>query len=421
MDFKRFYRYDFASTRILIDQVTKYYGIAISAQILSYTPTSVVQLLHETKKPFFIDPMTFVFARDIDNICRNNKIRKSYQKLIEDYGEPFTNCASGTGLTPSQFKKGDGEFDLSLINKVCRNLLSYQTKKFGVAADFTKYNKLLKKGISSRGISPSFLVAPYFYANQYGDDYYKLSLTFAQESKKIKGSFDLYPVICISKEILWNEPQIVNLVKDYVDFDGYMIWIDSLDEETIIPQQLIGLKSLIEKLSAYRKPIYFMYGGFLCDLLSKFGLSGYSSGICYGEKRSVDAVGGGAGNRYYIPFVHLKISEDLANAFFARSNKNKSLMCTCPICSKIHNYLPPSLDSQTYSGRFFSEMDFLDYRRHFLNVKYEEMTDIETMTNAQINLKLDSDIQKLIDIDRFPGQPSELDSRHLRLWKILFS
>ena len=96
MNFRRFFRYDFTSTQIFIDLASKYYGIVISAHILSYTPTSVVQILNETRKPFFIDPMTFVFARNLDIISRNGKIRRSYIKLMGDYRSPFSNCISGS-------------------------------------------------------------------------------------------------------------------------------------------------------------------------------------------------------------------------------------------------------------------------------------------------------------------------------------
>lgn len=422
MTFARFYRYDFAVTQIFTDSglSSKYDGICISAHLLSYTPTSVIQLLNETKKPFFIDPMTFVFARDIGNICRNGIVRRSYRKLMSDYGPPFSSCSANAKLTSSSFEKSFGVLDDTLINDVCKRVLNFQQTKCNISTGFAKYDKLLKKkGFEPHSVFPDFLVAPYFFAGHRGPGWYEISLGLARQARELKGDAKLYPVICISKDILWDNAQISDIVKDYEGFDGYLLWVDDLDEENV-SYVLKGLKTLIVKLATYTKPVLSLYGGYLCDLLGKFGLTGYSSGICYGESRSVDARGGGAGNRYYVPSAHLKVSEDLANAFFAESGKNKNLMCRCPTCSEIHNSLSSSSSPQEYSDLFFAHMDFLDFRRHFVNVKFEEKRNLDTSNKTQVAASLGGDIQAISDVDRIPGHPSELTPDHLRVWRTLF-
>jgi hypothetical protein len=229
----------------------------------------------------------------------------------------------------------------------------------------------------------------------------------------MKDDRQLYAVIFISSDILWDDSQISNIVNDYADFDGYVIWVSDLDEENV-SSELSGLRMLISKLSSLGKPVYSLYGGYLCDLLSKFG-------ICYGESRSVDTKGGGAGNRYYIPFVHVKISEDLTNLFFAESKKNAATMCTCGTCSAIQSSLPTNLSAKDYSDKFFAQMDFLDYRRHFVNVKSQEAHFLSKSDRSQIATALDTDINTAANIDTFKGQPRELTPRHLRNWRTLFT
>jgi hypothetical protein len=387
--------------------------------LLSYTPTSVIQLLNGTKKPFFIDPMTFVFARNLDSISRDGTIRRSYKKLMDDYGPPFSSCNSGTNLMPSTFQKTNGQIDDSLILDVCKRVLNYQRDKCQIKTGFAKYEKLLKKGTTSPS-SPEFLVAPYFFASKHGSEWYRISLRCAERARTLKGNAKLYPVICVSRNVLFDKTQVSSIVNDYAGFDGYLIWVDDLDEENLASDELDGLKSLVSGLSKYGKPVYSLYGGYLCDLLSKFGLWGYSSGVCYGEKRSVDAHGGGAGNRYYVPTVHVKISEDRANAFFAESNKNKNLICKCPTCFEIQKSLSSSLSSKEYADLFFTQMDFLDFRRHFVNIKFQEMTILSASSTVQVAALLDKDIQTISDIDFLSGHPSELTQHHLRLWRILF-
>jgi len=420
LEFRRFYRYDFAVTQVFLDMITKYYGIAVSAHLLAYTPTSVVQLLNDTQKPFFIDPMTFVFARDTMVITRNGRIRKSYAKLMVDYGPPFANCLDGHRTSPEDFKDNLGMLDEAVMTDVCRRVLDFQKAKCSITTAFPKYYQLLRKGKLPFSVSPSFLVAPYFFASRHGDEWYTISLRMARISRSLRGDHELYPVICISLDVLWDDAQISNIVNDYADFDGYLVWIDDLDEANV-SGELNGLKTLVSKLSSYGKPVYFLYGGYLCDLLSKFGLTGYSSGICYGESRSVDTKGGGAGNRYYIPFTHLKISEDLANAFFAESEGNRATMCSCHTCGSIRSTLPPKIGPKDYSDMFFAQMDFLDYRRHFVDVKSREAHFLANSNDTQIASELDTDINVASSIDPFKGQPKELSTRHLRNWRSLFT
>lgn len=421
MNFKRFYRFDFAVTQVLNEKIDKYYGIVISAHILTYTPRSVVQILNETRKPFFIDPMTFVFARDIDNISRNGKIRKSYRKLIDEYGTPFTKTINGLRLSPSDFKDANGDLDDSIIAQASRRVLDCQINKCVVSADFRKYDRLLKKGISPSTMKPSFLVAPYFYINRTDDDWYEISLRFSQIANEIKGESELYPVICISGNIIWDQSQISKIIRDYEGFDGYLLWVNNFNEQKLTSNEINGIKSLIAGLSASGKPVYSLYGGYLCDLLSKFGLNGYSSGICYGEKRSVDTRGGGAGNRYYIPTVHLKISDGLANAFFSESDGNRRLLCSCPTCAGIRDSISGSISTIDYVDAFFARMDFLDFRRHFVDIKFNEMRELESLDVTGVKNSLENDISEIMNIDGFSGQPEELDGRNLRIWLNLFN
>lgn len=421
MPFRRFYRYDFASTQVFVEMATKYFGISISAHILSYTPTSAVQLLNEVKKPFFVDPMTFVFARNIDNISRNGKVRKSYRKLADDYGPPFSDCISGGPLTTTQFRDLQGGWNDNLISDITKRVLSFEMTKCRVPTSFPKYAKLLMKGALPQPMTPSFLVAPYFYAERFGNEWYQISLRFANCAKSLAGETELYPVICISRDILWDQSQIASIVNDYAGFDGYLIWVSDLDERTISDEELKGLRTMIEKMNSRGKPVYSIYGGYLCDLLRKFGLTGYSSGICYGEDRSVDARGGGAGNRYYVPAAHLKISEDLANAFLAESDRNLHYICSCPTCSNKRSSIHATTTGKGYVDLFFMLMEFLDFRRHFVDVKFLEGAALDQMNNEEIAQSLRRDIDAVSNIDTFPRHPPELKPHHLRVWRTLFS
>lgn len=420
LTFDRFYRYDFAVTKIFNEMLSKYYGIVVSGHILSYSPRSVVQILNETNKPFFVDPMTFVFARDIDIISRKGKIRRSYQKMMDNYGSPFSDCISGNPLSPSTFKNSDGSLNDTLIRHITKNVIQCQEDKLVISEDLKRYDRLLKKGIPPTPVSPSFLVPPYFYANMYDNDWYNISLRFAELSRDLFSDKVIMPVLCFSRDLLWDDEIIKNIVHDYQGFDGYIIWINQLKEKYIREFELSRIKNLISQLATNGKPVYSLYGGFLCDLLGKFGLAGYSSGICYGESRSVDTRGGGAGNRYYVVNAHLKISEGLANAFFERSDYNKSLICSCPTCSEIIDTMPSTLRRREFVDLFFSQMDFMNFRRHFVNVKFQEANMLQNLSIDSIKQYLENDIKALSKTDSFDGQPDDLEPIHIKTWSQLF-
>lgn len=388
--------------------------------MLSYTPMSVVQLLSVTEKPFFIDPMTFVFARSPDTIARNGRTRRSYSKLMAAYGPPFSEC-NGRVLSASQFRDQSGQLDDGRLLDACRNVITYQLTGYNAVTGLKKYLDLLERGgTPMRPLSPDFLVSPYFYARSTRDEWYSISLRCAQLSRTIKGDKELYAVICVSRDMLYDSTQIQQVVRDYSGHDGYIVWIDGFREDELGTDDLVGMRSLVEGLSQTGKPVLSMYGGYVCDLLSKFGLAGYVSGICYGESRSVDAKGGGAGNRYYVRQSHLKISEELARNFYSVSDNNVRFLCSCPTCQGVRSRLPPGLDSQQISDNFFTGLDFLDFRRHFMHSKHLEEVDLESMSVTDALASLDRDIAAVESFDEYIGQPPELFPLHLRRWRNLF-
>ena len=427
VNFRRFYRFDTTSTEVFKELKDKYYGIVVSAHILSYTPTSVVQLINTVNKPFFIDPFTHVFARDMDIICKvknKTKLKKSFEKLIDDYGVLFSDCKKMQKFTVSKFKKNTS-FNDDFIDRYCKSVLDFQHNKCKVNPSFPKYEKLLKKEALPTSVKPSFLVAPYFYIDKYSSDWYEITLHLARRAKKLKGDFELYIAICISSDMLYDLPNIDKMIHDFDGFDGYLIWIDNLDEERIITDELDGLKRLIRGLGNYEKPVYSLYGGFLMDLLAKFALGGYSSGICYGEKRSVDSKGGGADIRHYVPATHVKISADIANQFFAESKRNLELLCACSVCTEVRAKIPSNLSAKDYADKLFADMQFLDHRRHFVAVKYDEMVFVEDNDKNSLKDLLQNQIELIDNTDPVPSTgneppPHKLSSKHLKIWRKLF-
>ena len=219
---KKYYRFGVAEKTAFRDKSDSYHGIVISAHIVAYYSTSIREFLRTIGKPFFVDPMTYVFARDPDHIKRKGKLRKSYKKLSERYGEVIENIAGITPLDPHVFT------DAGVIDDFASIVLSFQEQILGAPhGSLQKYFKILGEEAEEKIQAPEFLVAPYFYASSYNDPWYEISLKLAKRSNELKGNNQLYTVICISSEMLLDSSLISQIRSDYSGFDGLIYWVSS--------------------------------------------------------------------------------------------------------------------------------------------------------------------------------------------------
>ncbi|MCE7744335.1 MAG: hypothetical protein GPJ52_04280 [Candidatus Heimdallarchaeota archaeon] len=391
MDVKNFYRFNITYEQSVFNEMKEdYFGLTISAHLILFYEKFFSTFLRELDKPFFIDTVSYVFARDLVNIKKIDKdgnlaLKKSYQKLVNYCNGNIKTILDTREFIPKDFFDNNGE----LINEFSNKLISFQKDFFSKNSikAFEKYSKILDKPIGS--LNPLFLTTPYFYFDSMNDPWYRISLKMAQASISLKEEFDLYAIICFSKELLLNFDITKKIVKDYSEFDGYIIWISDFDEKIMSPIYLSGLVNFIEKLGANGKPIYNLYGEYFSLLLSKMGLSGYSRGLGFSEKKFVDAcvTGGGQPKRYYNPLLHYSVSETAAIQFYSVFPK---LLCNCEICQSIRKDLNISNNPSLKDiENFFNQFNFtFDSKKHLVNSHAKEINDIAISTIKEIIIQL---------------------------------
>lgn len=370
MEIKNFYRLGTVGEKSLFEDMKEYYsGIVIGAHFAAFYPDWSPTFLSKVRKPFFIDPMTYVFARNLDNIKKEDNFKKSYEKLINVFEKNIRVILEKRQLIPRDFLVTNTK----LIEEFTKSIINFQKNIFKALPSqqsILEYAEILGK--TAKAPTLLFLTTPYFYFTSIDDPWYEISIKIAKHSIKLKKEHELYVILCFSKELLCNEEDIDRIVKDYTGFDGYLIWISDFDEKNESEEYLSGLKILVEKLSEFKKPIYTLYGEFFSLLLSKFGLAGYSRGISYGESKSVDAVvtGGRPPRRYYLSLFHTNLSETIARTFFS---DNPNLLCTCRICSDILKSIKSTDNIKTVS-QFFDNIDFpKEAKQHFMIAHTKEM------------------------------------------------
>jgi len=353
-----------------------YYGVLVNARILESFPKSTAAFLNDLSKPFIIDPDTYAFKLDPSMLKRERdfQIKRSYSELEKFYNSIITQCfKEDRPIYPADFLGSNGNTDVKKLDEFSSKVIAYEKTRID-----SLIGGLLRFMVETNA-HPYVLMAPYFDSSSIVDPWYKISLELAKVSTKFKEKYQLYPVICIEKSFLANEANIAHLVKDYdfSGFDGYFIWLPDFNEDSENLVLLSGYAKLVKNLSKYGKPIIGMYGKFFSALLSYNGMTGFSSGINYWDKRSLEIAGGGPPYpRYYVPFLHTFLPwENVARLF----SEDPSLVCRCPACKQALSGGQPSMN---------------DIKTHFLYARFQELGDVASKKKNTIVRELLADYSK---------------------------
>lgn len=421
-----FYRLGIAAEKKFFRKHSDLYeGVVVGAHFLAYFQTSTENFLANLGKPFFIDPMNYVFARPIDLIIRETGgMKATYEKLLDIYGTEVKDIVGGgRSLLPKDFKT-DSRWNTILIDDLSRSVIEFQRKLLDMerVTNLDEVMELAEQPIERKKPTLLFLVPPYFYAESCSDEWYEISLKIANNSNRIKGKLDLCPIICISKQALLSIEDIKRMVDDYSKFDGVVLWISDFQDDTDGRSYLRGLVRFIAALKRTGKPVYSLYGGYFFALLSKLGLTGYSASICYGTSKHVDRVAGGGWVplRYYIPALRIKVSEINARAYYETHIHE---LCDCPVCVEIKDRIKREKDEKikpsVFVDEFFKEIDIDSSKRHFMYCRYKELLEIDSTDLNGLIDRLTSDYEDHKMLGRDLGR--DLDPSHVRNWAEILS
>jgi hypothetical protein len=413
--FSVFYRLGIAAERSLFEEGKgSYDGIAISAYYSAFYRTSTPVLIRSLGKPFFFDPATFAFARDIENIRRDGELRKSYQKLVDWYDGDIKKILMRRQLIPRDFFQ-DGQWKTERLSEFVTRTLALQREILNpttsVQQSLLRYAELAGEKPKIVKLESEFLVAPYFSFESRDDAWYKITLKLAEEARK-QSKESLFVPICFSKELLLQEHMFTRICDDFKGYDGYLVWASDFDDDKDAFEYLIGLGRFVRILAKTKKPIYFMYGGMFVPILCRvLGIeSGYCRGICYGESKDVDAgaaSGGGAPVRYYYGKTYSKLPESVARAFFT---DNPRELCKCKICSAIWKRAL-SLPENKRVAYFFDNLDYMSARRHFMELHAHQIREVTNLPERQVIASLVRNIEHTKHFG-----PYNVTNQHLARW-----
>lgn len=419
---KLFYRLPAISFKTYLRENKKYYdGLIINANILAYQKKSVTQFLIKTQKPYIIDPVTYKFNLRKFELMKNGKIQKSIEELSKEYGPTIKDRISQA----KSLDHNDFEQNPELIDEIAKNVLAFQKSLAGKPSPVQKYREMLGEKGEKIVQSPIFLIAPYFFIPKQNEYWYYVSQKLAEASAKYKENFELYATILFPRELLYEESFFDSIISDYRAFDGYILWIDGFrenDSSNTHQYDLVQYRKFIEILAEKtRKPIYVMYGSYFSALMGKYGLTGFCSGVRYGESKkfnySTEEIGPVP---FYSPFLKKKIPEDDAARFFKMFPEE---MCGCTSCIQRLGEIKsefPTINDQKLVEKFFENMEPKFKISHFMASRYTEIKNIQSSTISELKQVLQENIQKIDSLKpqlTRAGLAKKIDPEHLKNWK----
>lgn len=316
--------------------------LLLNANLVEGTPAASLSLVEALdEKPYLIDPINYAFALPVAYL-QSSKINKrtgqetistkrTFQKLAERYGEPFTEAVGNRPLVPGDF------FDGTIRKKAVHSILEYQRQRLEEEQPQSGPLRIL-----GDSIQPKALIIPYFFTDK-SLTWHQTNIELISDAVALKPDLPLYAVVLIDRTLLQDLETLLGATKAYcaTKVDGFFIWISDQIEQSMGGQEVSNFVKFVQELCSDGRPTYNMYGGYLSALLSKFGLSGLSHGVGYGEHRHViPVVGGGVPQaKYYFPPLHKAFMFADIQMTIAHLSHEKyySDVCNCPICHSVIN------------------------------------------------------------------------------------
>jgi len=422
--------------------VHTYDGVIINANMVAHAPAGLAGFLVERTQglKYIIDPLTHAFQHDPSAISAKGdsaKPKSSIQKLAEAYGDPVVSRVGVRPILPNHF---EGQVLQGFVERCLafqRNVLTQAMAQ----SDAAKY-------LDPEEVAPPpyALVAPYFYMTEVTlARWLPLCRRAAQHARQIEKDLKVFAALVVSQGVVLRKDLIEQITEAFHDLelDGFLLWVDDLDENGAGSSELMGLLHLAIGLrDGGRREVVNLHGGYFSVLaagnLGESAMSGVAHGPEFGEYRAVVPVGGGIPiARYYIPKLHARMRYQDALEIFGKTgwlldagtfHRN---VCDCPECLRTIAGNPGNFTQfgegtphVVRRGRGFTRINFptaaakLRCLQHYLERKQIEYQFAATVTRDQL-LK-HPQLGLRCDVSAYEQEASLDVTSHLELWASVF-
>ncbi|MEA2553207.1 MAG: hypothetical protein QOJ65_1383 [Fimbriimonadaceae bacterium] len=428
----------FAEQRHFIyPSVASYAGAVINANMAAHAPDGLAAFLVEKTSglAYIIDPMTHAWQHEPMFVCdAEGNPKKALSTLAQNYGEPYKSALGRRPLTPDDFR------DQALHRESVERVITFQKNRLSLAMASTDAMRYLEA--TDKELRPRALVSPYFYLHEVNLQYWlPIMLQAVEYALPMADGIPVYGGVVIGKGLLQSEKLRKQLTTALLSasLDGYVVWVDGLQEQEASASELCALLELCRSLRINgSRYILNLHGGYFSVLaageLGNNALNGVTHAPEFGEARSVVPIGGGIPiARYYVPELHSRVRYRDAQAMFKAKGWLDSAssffqnVCDCEECRKVlkdsaENFIlfGEGKVKEVKRGQGIARMEYptpetkLRCLRHYLQRKQMEH-DFVSRQPKEIQLQeLTSSKDKYIDVLGFDG------IKHLVIWKQVF-
>jgi hypothetical protein len=244
----------------LRDVRNAYDGLVLPANILLYQYKSTPSVVLMCEKPFFVDPMSYLFGQPYEQFKRRVKSGPQFKPS-------FDRLMLGHGLKPGEFLGYSYERLLAFLKSspenceiLTTNALSFQWNR--VWDTISNARELLtaeqQASLVAEAYRPSFLIPPYFRYGikpQDGNVATDLNRAINEYCHSARGNWqDIFPMVFVEKETLRNRcvEDVIRLATEH-DFPGHCVWADKFDERDATEAEISGLIHLVRSLAENNK------------------------------------------------------------------------------------------------------------------------------------------------------------------------
>ena len=431
---QNWYRLGISAEKQFLQDLSRYHGLVIPAHVAALYLKSVSQFLTRLRKPFFIDPMTYMLARPPRSIWNSEgNVRRSFVKLRYHYGPLMASAIGSRQLTPD-FINEISESGTRAGPELVRHVLQFQVSVSATQRSLERIRSVIGEPVS-QPIQPEFLVPPYFFFKSTNDPWYNTNLELLSTATQVASEYELpiFPIVCMSKNLLVQEEMLQLVFEQYSGHDGVILWINSLNEQSITSEEGRGLVELIRAFKSSKMTVYNLYGGYLSALLIHKGLDGFSCSVAYGESKKIDAPTGGGGRpiRYYEPRLHTMIRPIDAMNFYRDPASLRLLTHQCPFCQELRkciNQASSTAEKRNCVTEFFNidrkpipdeALNWRTSREHFMETRASEMNEISSSSIKQLSQSLQQAYKSYTHSDF--SNISPVDINYLKVWQEIIS
>jgi hypothetical protein len=213
-------------------------------------------------------------------------------------------------LTPRDFS------DPGIVDDFSERCVNFQESVLATAMRKNESIRYLPD-LKDDQLKPHAVVAPYFYMSESSiEKWLPVNIKIAKRAVNLSSGRKVFASIVVTQGVILDDAYIQRLHSEYskLQLDGYLLWIDDLNEHEGGGAELRGMLKLARKLrgASREREVINLHGGYFSVLaaapLGGEAFSGVTHGPEFGEHRAVVPVGGGIPiARYYVPLLHARV------------------------------------------------------------------------------------------------------------------